>query len=97
MKRYVALMAAAAGAILFAVLTTWSLWFGIPTLVGAALSVLGAWDLIQTRHSLKRNYPILANIRFLLEAIRPEIRQYFLESDVDGVPFNRSKRAEGTP
>lgn len=54
-----------------------------------------AWrvGLIQTRHSLKRNYPILANIRFLLEGIRPEIRQYFLESDVDGVPFNRSKRA----
>ncbi len=93
MKRYVALMAATAGAILFAGLTTWSWWFAIPALVGAALGVLGAWDLIQTRHSLKRNYPILANIRFLLEAIRPEIRQYFLESDVDGVPFNRSKRA----
>src|SRR5262249_8949938 len=42
---------------------------------------------------LRRNYPILANIRFGLEKIRPEIRQYFLESDTDGTPFNRSKRA----
>ncbi len=42
---------------------------------------------------MRRNYPILANIRFGLEKIRPEIRQYFLESDTDGTPFNRSKRA----
>ena len=42
---------------------------------------------------MRRNYPILANIRFILEKVRPEIRQYFLESDTDGTPFNRSKRA----
>ena len=57
------------------------------------LALLGTWDLIQTKHSLRRNYPILANLRFLLEEIRPEIRQYFLESDLDGTPFNRNKRA----
>jgi glutamate synthase domain-containing protein 2 len=61
--------------------------------LAAGLSALGVWDLAQTRHSLRRNYPVLANIRFALEFIRPEIRQYFLESDTDGTPFNRSKRA----
>eukprot|EP01037_Dinobryon_pediforme_P013376 gene13376-13492_t len=57
------------------------------------LSALGFWDMIQQKHSLRRNYPILANIRFLLEKVRPEIRQYFLESDSDGTPYNRNKRA----
>ncbi len=44
----------------------------------------GLLDINQREHSLKRNYPILANLRFMLEKIRPEIRQYFLESDIDG-------------
>ena len=60
---------------------------------GVRDSAIGLWDLLQTKHSLRRNYPILANIRFLLETIRPEIRQYFLESDLDGTPFNRIKRS----
>src|SRR5262245_35125056 len=59
----------------------------------AILSAVGIWDLLQSKHSVRRNYPILANIRFMLEKIRPEIRQYFLESETDGTPFNRSKRA----
>src|SRR5262249_8110103 len=63
------------------------------TALAAIASAIGIWDLVQSRHSLRRNYPILANIRFGLERIRPEIRQYFLESDTDGTPFNRSKRA----
>ena len=62
-------------------------------LLFGALTLVGIADLIQVKRSLRRNYPILANIRFLLEEIRPEIRQYFLESDTDGTPFNRSKRA----
>ena len=93
MKRYAALAVAVAGTALFAAAMPWSLWFAIGVAVCAALTAPGVWDMVQTRHSLKRNYPILANIRFLLEAIRPEIRQYFLESDIDGAPFNRSKRA----
>ena len=56
------------------------------------LAALGTHDLLQTRHSLLRNYPIVGHIRFLLEEIRPEIRQYFAESDTDGQPFSRSER-----
>ncbi len=58
-----------------------------------ALAVIGTVDLIQTRHAVLRNYPLTAHIRFILEEIRPEIRQYFLESEKDGTPFSRDKRA----
>src|ERR1700744_3304932 len=91
--RYFALIVAIACAIVSAALIFWSAWFLVPFALATALSALGIWDMVQTKHSLRRNYPILANIRFMLEKIRPEIRQYFLESDTDGTPFNRSKRA----
>ncbi|MCZ8310832.1 MAG: FMN-binding glutamate synthase family protein [Magnetospirillum sp.] len=68
-------------------------WFLTPFLVAAALAGLGTRDILQKQHSILRNYPIAAHIRFLFEEMRPEIRQYFLESDTDGVPFNRSKRS----
>jgi glutamate synthase domain-containing protein 2 len=70
-----------------------SIFLLIPLLVFAALAALGTYDLIQTRHAILRNYPLLAHIRFILEEIRPEIRQYFLESEKDGTPFSRDKRA----
>src|SRR5262245_29472977 len=57
------------------------------------LSVLGTLDLLQTRHSVLRNYPISAHLRFLLESIRPEMRQYFFEDEKHGLPFSRDKRA----
>jgi glutamate synthase domain-containing protein 2 len=91
--RYVALGLSVAGLVICTALVAWSAAFILPALVCAGLCALGAWDMAQPRHSLRRNYPILANIRFALEAIRPEIRQYFLESDLDGAPYNRSKRA----
>src|SRR5271154_5515313 len=58
-----------------------------------ALAAIGTNDLLQTRHAVLRNYPLSAHIRFILEEIRPEIRQYFLESEKDGTPFSRDKRA----
>src|SRR5690348_7814973 len=93
MLRYFALIVAILCAIVSAVLVAWSALFLIPFVLALMLSLIGIWDMLQTKHSLRRNYPILANIRFILETIRPEIRQYFLESDLDGTPFNRSKRA----
>ncbi len=74
-------------------LSRWDLPFEILALVFAGLAGLGIRDLMQTRHAVLRNYPISAHIRFLLEHIRPEIRQYFLESDKDGLPFSRDDRA----
>ena len=47
--------------------------------------------LFNARHAVLRNYPIAAHLRFLLEAIRPEMRQYFFEGDKDGAPFPRAR------
>jgi len=65
----------------------------IAFIVFVALILLGVYDLLQTEHSILRNYPILGHLRFLLEDIRPEIRQYFLEDETQGYPFSRNKRA----
>jgi len=59
----------------------------------ARLTLLGIRDLLQKSHAVLRNYPISAHIRFLLEEIRPEMRQYFFESEKDGMPFSRDTRA----
>ena len=58
-----------------------------------ALAGLGTRDMLQTKHSILRNYPIVAHIRFLLEEVRPEIRQYFFEGEKDGAPFSRDRRS----
>src|SRR5260370_18514799 len=65
----------------------------VPLTVFAGFTILRTRDLIQTRHAVLRNYPISAHLRFLLEQIRPEIRQYFFEDEKDGRPFSRDKRA----
>lgn len=65
----------------------------LPLAVLAALALLGIRDLVQQKHAILRNYPISAHIRFLLESIRPELRQYFFESDKEGMPFPRDKRS----
>ena len=70
-----------------------SAYVAVPLLLVGLLAVLGTIDLLQTKHSVLRNYPLSAHIRFILEEIRPEIRQYFLESEKDGAPFSRDKRA----
>ncbi|MDX2202811.1 MAG: FMN-binding glutamate synthase family protein [Hyphomicrobiaceae bacterium] len=62
-------------------------------IVPALVALLGFHDLFQRKHAILRNYPIVAHLRFLLEKVRPEIRQYFLEDDKDGMPFPRDKRA----
>ncbi|MEC7668569.1 MAG: FMN-binding glutamate synthase family protein, partial [Pseudomonadota bacterium] len=68
----------------------WPLW---PTLVFAAVMLLGIWDIYQTRHAVLRNYPILGHVRYFFEMIRPEIRQYLIEADNEEVPFSRDSRA----
>ncbi|ABQ39345.1 FMN-binding glutamate synthase family protein [Bradyrhizobium sp. BTAi1] len=65
----------------------------IPLLIFGALTLLGVRDLLQSSHAVLRNYPISAHLRFLLEEIRPEMRQYFFESEKDGMPFSRDTRA----
>lgn len=76
-----------------ALLVALSIGSGLAILVLSALCVLGVWDVWQTKHSLNRNYPIIGHIRWLAEQIRPQIRQYFIESDTEGRPFDREQRS----
>jgi glutamate synthase domain-containing protein 2 len=64
-----------------------------PALAAWSLTLVGVWDSLQSHSALRRNYPILAHFRFMLEAIRPELRQYFFESDTEQAPFSRQERA----
>lgn len=57
------------------------------------LSFLGVRDLMQNSHAIRKNYPVLGNLRYLLEEIRPEINQYFIESNTEGKPFSREQRS----
>ncbi|WP_415184603.1 FMN-binding glutamate synthase family protein [Phaeovulum sp.] len=94
-KRYFPLIAACLAALIcgYAVIVTPSIWMIAFFTVFAALSVIGLYDLVQARHAVLRNYPIIGHIRYLMEAIRPEIRQYLLESDRDEEPFSRETRS----
>lgn len=57
------------------------------------LALLGIYDLLQRRHSVLRNYPVIGHLRWLFEEIRPELRQYFFASDTEEEPFNREQRS----
>ncbi|MEP2640683.1 FMN-binding glutamate synthase family protein [Roseobacter sp.] len=83
----------AASALCFVAALTWGGWWVIPTLVFILLSLQGWHDVRQTHHSVLRNYPVLGHVRFLFESIRPEIRQYLIESDQDEEPFSRDARS----
>ena len=63
------------------------------TLLFALLVLQGVRDLRQTRHAVLRNYPVIGHLRFLFEYVRPEIRQYFIESDSEAAPFSRAQRS----
>ena len=62
-------------------------------LVCAVLTGVGVHDLRQTRRAILRNYPVIGHLRFLFEFIRPEIRQYFIESNSEAAPFSRAQRS----
>ncbi|MFC4034471.1 FMN-binding glutamate synthase family protein [Streptomyces polygonati] len=87
----VATLLLAAGAVLAALGT--SPWWWMAAVPIALLGVLGAYDLLQRRHSVLRNYPVIGHARFLLESIRPELQQYFIERNFDGRPFDRDTRS----
>ncbi|MGB3244198.1 MAG: FMN-binding glutamate synthase family protein [Sulfitobacter sp.] len=94
LTRFTTLMVVAAVALLaFLLMLAWSWWFALPLLVFLGLGAVGLYDVTQTKHSILRNYPILGHMRFIFEGIRPEIRQYLIESDQDEEPFSRDDRS----
>lgn len=54
--------------------------------------LLGMYDMVQKRHAILRNFPVIGHMRYLLESISPEIRQYFVETNTNGRPFTRLQR-----
>ncbi len=94
MSRYVVFIASIVSTVvcMIAAMLLDNVWiWGI--VVSGALAALGTWDVLQTRSTLRRNYPILAHFRYGLESIGPEMRQYFIESDTAEVPYSRQQRA----
>ena len=86
----VAIVAAVVGFVLMIAVSIWWMLLFVP----AALATgVGTVDLLQHDHSLLRNYPIIGHGRYVLEAVRPEIQQYFIERDTDGMPFDRTTRS----
>lgn len=68
-------------------------WLAVPGIVLGALLAVGFYDMVQTRHALWRNFPILARIRWMAEELRPFFRAYIVESETEGRPFNHEERA----
>ena len=77
--------------VVLAVLTGAVAWI-VVAVVLAAIVAVGVHDLAQHRHSILRNYPVLGHMRFLLEKVRPELQQYFVERNFDGRPYDRDTR-----
>lgn len=87
----------------FLLLSLWILlsvaaWFWLPGflwtwIIVGPLALIGIRDTLVVRRTILRNFPVIGNFRYLFEMIRPEIQQYFIESDRDGVPFNREQRS----
>ena len=57
------------------------------------LFIVFIYDIIQTKHAILRNFPIIGHLRFLIEATGPEMRQYLVANDKEEMPFNRSERS----
>lgn len=75
------------------ILRSTSVWGLTFLVISGALTLLGAWNLSQSRHSILRNYPVIGHVRWLIETIRPEIRQYLLEGENEQTPFSRAQRS----
>lgn len=92
-NRYTTLYIVLLLTLLFGFLASANAWWWLVTALFAALSLRGVIDMTQTRNTIRRNYPVIGNLRFLFEYIRPEIRQYFIEGDDQQLPFSRADRS----
>ena len=92
-QRYWAWGACVLLAAFFAAMAVVSPMWAVPAIVFTFLALVGLWDFTQSRQAIRRNYPVIAHLRFFFEYIRPEIRQYFLESEREESPFSRAQRS----
>lgn len=81
---------AVAASVALSVINRWGLLIAVPVIIA---SIVGIMDVTQSRHAILRNYPVVGHGRYIAEKLRPELLQYFVESDVDGRPFPREVRS----
>jgi glutamate synthase domain-containing protein 2 len=86
---FISLLIVAANYILSPVIP--QIWWSL-VILGPFIAV-GFVDMLQKRQAIRRNFPLIGNFRYLLELFRPEINQYFIESNTSGTPFNRLERS----
>lgn len=67
-------------------------WYVILAMI-VTLSIMGINDMMQKKHAIMRTYPVFGRMRYWMEALRPKMYQYFVESDIDGRPINRIDRS----
>ena len=79
--------------VFIAVLSSINLKFSASLLVVLPLIILGLYDMFQKTHTIRRNFPLFGRMRYLLESLGPGVRQYFVETDLEGKPFNRQQRS----
>ncbi|ROZ86242.1 FMN-binding glutamate synthase family protein [Pseudomonas neustonica] len=90
--RYVPYLFCLIGALISLGLSFVSLLWLLAAVPLSLLALMGTWDVLQKRRTISRNYPGVAHFRYLLESIGPELRQYFIQSDTDELPFSREQR-----
>ena len=92
MRKLFVVLSVAAVAAIIAIAFAWPpiLWSFV---IVAPIIARGIADMMQTKQAIRRNFPVIGHVRYLLEKIRPEINQYFIESNTDGKPFSRNDRA----
>lgn len=94
MSRFVAFAIVTVGAVVSTLLAiSTSLWWLVATVPLLLATVVGVYDIVQQRHSILRNYPVIGHFRYALESLRPELQQYFVETDTDGTPYDRDIRS----
>ncbi len=70
---------------------------GWPTIFGIGVAGLvvcvGVYDILQRKHAVLRNFPVVGHFRYWLETIGPELRQYIVAGNDEELPFNRDERS----
>lgn len=84
--------------VLLALLVSFVIYLPSPWAIGGTVLLgigllFAIWDFFQDDHALRRNYPLLARIRWAMEDLRPFVRAYFLEGELEGRPFSHQERA----
>lgn len=91
--RYIPFMLCGLLSLLCLILSGWHWGFFVTGLFFGLITLSGIYDLVQTGAPVLRNYPIIGRLRYLLQEVRPQIRQYFIEADDEEVPYSRQQRA----